>query len=84
MPTSVFNNTFYTKQDIVKKYTDTLISMGDKISNSQKFGTVNNVDKLKFIRTKRLLPFVSDLNSINYSNCINNEYVKIVNKFIKS
>jgi hypothetical protein len=81
MQPSVFNNSFLTKKDIKLKYTNKLISMGDKISNSQKFGVNNTVDKVSFIKIKNLLPFVDELDNINYNNCINNYAAKIINKF---
>lgn len=81
MNPSVFNNIELTSKEVYKKYTDSLSNMGDKISNTHKYGVANKLNKLEFIRIKNLLPFVKTADNLNFNNCINNYKAEVLNRF---
>ena len=81
MNPSVFNNSKLDTTIVYNKYVDALSNMGDKISNTYKFGITNKVDTLDFIKIKNLLLFIKTIDGNNYDNCVNDGKSDILNKF---
>lgn len=80
---SVTNNRSFAVCDIEKKYLIHTINVADKLISNDKFGLNIDIDKLKFIKLKRLF---NVLNNFNSDNCLcgaDNQKLNKLNQVVK-
>ncbi len=64
-----YNNKELDKCEVLKKFNDTIIKIGDDVLNKHKFDLNVKIDVIKFLRVKHLFTIAEHLNKTGLISC---------------